>query len=81
MDVTLASASSDPQRVLACACLKDGRHFAWIANLTAAPQTVRLAGLRPSRLMLLEGPEPKEVAPTADDGLTLGPYAVAFIEG
>jgi hypothetical protein len=78
---TLASASSDPQRVLACACLKDGRRFAWIANLTATPQTVRLAGLRPSRLMLLEGPEPKEAAPTADDGLTLGPYAVAFIEG
>ena len=78
---TLACASSDPQRVLACACLKDGRRFAWIANLTPAAQPIHLAGLRPSRLMLLESAEPSQADLPAAGHLILPPYAVAFVEG
>jgi hypothetical protein len=75
---TLACASSDPRRVLACACAARGRTFAWLANLTAEPQQVALSGLRPTRTLLFDanGPEPRE----ADAGV-LPPYAVAFVEG
>jgi hypothetical protein len=78
---TLAGTSSDPQRVLACACLKDGRRFAWIANLTAKAQEVLVVGLQANRLMLLEDAEPATTSPSPDGRLTLQPYAVAFLEG
>jgi hypothetical protein len=74
----LACASSDPQRVLACACDARGGRFAWLVNLTAGTQEVALAGLEPVRLVRLDGrvPEERPVARTVE----LPPYAVAFVE-
>jgi D-apionolactonase len=75
----LACASSDPQRVLACACARGARRALWLANLTSETQEVALAGLRPSRTLLLDGSgEPREVP---DGPASLPPYAVAFVEG
>lgn len=78
---TVAAVTGDPQRVLACACLKEGRRSAWIVNLTAMPQAVALVGLAPSRLVLLEGAEPAPAPPGEGGRLTLAPYATAFVEG
>ena len=74
----LACASSDPQRVLACACAAKGGSFAWLANLTAEPQEVSLPGLDPGRLVILDGPTPEE-RPVAGC-LSLPSYAVALVE-
>jgi D-apionolactonase len=76
---SLACVSSQPQRLLGCACVKDGRSFLWLVNLTPDTLPVTLAGLRPARVMLLEENEPTEHSPDAP--LALSPYAIAFIEG
>lgn len=75
----LACASSDPRRVLACACARGARRFLWLVNLTPEVQEVALAGLTPSRTLLLDGSgEPRE---TAGGSISLPAYAVAFVEG
>jgi hypothetical protein len=76
---SLACVSSQPQRLLACACVKDGRTFLWLVNLTPDTLPVTLAGLRPASVMLLEDGEPTEHSANAP--LTLSAYAIAFIEG
>lgn len=70
-----AIASSAPQRVLACACDRDGRTSLWLVNLTPVAQPLTLAGAGVTRARLL----------TADglgDGAVdrLPPFATAFVE-
>lgn len=78
----LQAASSDPQRLLACAAQRGGRRELWLANLTAAPLEVRIAGLRATRLQMLDETSPRAWAsrePAAQ--VTLGAYAVARLAG
>lgn len=78
----LQAASSDPQRLLACAAQRGGRRELWLANLTAAPLEVRIAGLRAASLQVLDETSPRawaERGPAAQ--VVLGAYAVARVSG
>jgi hypothetical protein len=78
----LQTASSDPQRLLACAAQRGARRELWLANLTAGPLEVRIAGLRASSLQVLDERSPRawsrrEPGPQ----VCLGAYAVARLTG
>jgi hypothetical protein len=89
----LASSLSDGAAVQAVACQADGGLVVWLANLTALPQGVALAGLagkrgRIARLDLEHfaalAADPDALATLAADGevgsLELGPYAVLRLQ-
>ena len=77
----LSAASSDPQRVLAGACTQAGLRLAWLVNLTPMEIEVRLDGLRPAKVAMLDATEPGRSEPGDAMPARLPPYAVAFVEG
>ncbi|MDP9138125.1 MAG: hypothetical protein M3N38_08095 [Pseudomonadota bacterium] len=81
---TVQTASSNPQEILAAAAERAGGREVWIANLTPAQRMVRLSGVRPSQIDVLDAdsggkPAAREVRP--DRTLELAAYAVARITG
>jgi hypothetical protein len=76
----LQTASSDPRALLAVAAEGRGGRELWLANLTPETRTVRLGGLAPAAVALLEaGAQRGWIARAADAGLALGAYAVARV--
>lgn len=78
----LQAASSDPQRLLACAAQRAGRRELWLANLTKESLEVRIAGLRVAELHVLDETSPRAWARReAEAAVKLGAYAVARLAG
>jgi hypothetical protein len=76
----LQTASSAPRSVLAVAAEGATGRELWIANLTPVTQDVRIAGIVPVSLAVLDAASngtPETRATPSDGGLTLDAYAVA----
>jgi D-apionolactonase len=79
---TLQAASSNPRQVLAMAAEGPLGREVWVANLTPAQQRIRLDGIAPSELSVIDENSSgvAEARPTpGSDALLLEPYAVARV--
>jgi hypothetical protein len=75
----LQTASSDPQRLLAIAAEGPAGRALWLASLAPQPLAVRLAGLRPAELWVLDASGDGDRPVPEGDTLELDAYAVARV--
>ncbi len=75
----LQTASSDPRRLLAVAAEGPAGRELWLASLAPQPVAVRLAGLRPAGLRVLDASGDGDRPVPQGDALELAPYAVARV--